>query len=147
MLSLILSYYHWYHYVIIDIILSLISLCYRFCHHYVIIVIIMLSLLSFCFHYVIILFSLCYSLCYHYVSARKCVEDTSHFIFFSAPFYITHRETLTARLNEILRRNNLDFIANTELYLYGHSSLRNLDNQKILAATIENIKNTNRFST
>ena len=48
-------------------------------------------------------------------------------------------ETLNARVNEILRRNNLDFIANTELYLYGLSSLKNLDNQKVLAATIEYI--------
>ena len=77
---------------------------------------------------------------------ERGVEDTSRFLLF-CPFYITHRETLNARVNEILRRNNLDFIANTELYLYGHSSLKNLDNQKILAATIEYIKNTNRFST
>ena len=77
---------------------------------------------------------------------KRGVEDTSHFLLFF-PFYITQRETLNARVNEILRRNNLDFIANTELYLYGHSSLKNLDNQKILAATIEYIKNTNRFST
>ena len=41
----------------------------------------------------------------------------------------------------------MDFIANTELYMYGHSSLKNLDNQKILEATIEYIKNTNRFLT
>ena len=41
----------------------------------------------------------------------------------------------------------MDFIANTELYLHGHSSLKNLDNQKIIEATIEYIKNTNRFST
>ena len=34
-----------------------------------------------------------------------------------------------------------------ELYLYGHSSWINLDNQKILEVTIEYIKNTNRFST
>ena len=66
-----------------------------------------------------------------------------HFILF-CPLYITHRETLTARVNEMLRKNNMDFIANTELYLYGHSSLKHLDNQKILEATIEYIKNTNR---
>ena len=66
---------------------------------------------------------------------KRGVEDTSHFLLF-CPFYITHRETLNARVNEILRRNNLDFIENTELYLYGHSFLKNLDNQKILAARI-----------
>ena len=77
---------------------------------------------------------------------KKGVEDTSHFLLF-CPLYITHREILTTRVHEILRRNNLDFIANTELYLYGHPSFRNVDNQKILAATIEYIKNTNRFST
>ena len=77
---------------------------------------------------------------------RRGVEDKSHFLFF-CPVYLTHRETFTARVNEILRRNNLDFITNTELYLYRHSSLKNLDTQKILAATIEYIKNTNRFST
>ena len=74
------------------------------------------------------------------------VEDTSHFLLF-CPLFITHRETLTASINEILRRNNVNFIANTELYLYGHSSLKKFDNQKILAATIEYIKSTNRFST
>ena len=74
------------------------------------------------------------------------VEDTNRFLFFCSLF-ITHRETLTASINEILRRNNVDFIANTELYLYGHSSLKTLDNQKILAATIEYIKSTNPFST
>ena len=72
------------------------------------------------------------------------VEDTSHFLLF-CPHFITHREILTASINEILRRNNVDFIANTELYLY--SSLKKLDNKKILAATIEYIKSTNRFST
>ena len=77
---------------------------------------------------------------------KRGVEDTSHFLLF-CPFYITHRETLTARVNDILRKNNLDFIANTELYLYGHSSSKNVDNQKILAATREYIKNNNRFST
>ena len=41
----------------------------------------------------------------------------------------------------------MDFVANTELYLYGHSSLKNLDSQNNLEATIEYIKNTNRFST
>ena len=78
---------------------------------------------------------------------KRGVEDTSHFLLFCPLYIITHRETLTARVNEILRKNNLDFIANTELYLYGHSSLKNLDNQKILEATIEYIKNTKRFST
>ena len=72
------------------------------------------------------------------------VGDTSHFLLF-CPFYITHRETLSASINE--GRNNVNFIANTELYLYGHSSLNKLDNQNILAATIEYIKSTNRFST
>ena len=55
------------------------------------------------------------------------VEDTSHFLLF-CPLFITHRETLTASINEILRRNNVNFIANTELYLYGHSSLKKFDN-------------------
>ena len=57
------------------------------------------------------------------------------------------RQILTAGINEITRRKNVDFIANTELYLYDHSSLNKLDNPKILVATIEYIKNTNRFST
>ena len=53
---------------------------------------------------------------------KRGVEDTSYLLLF-CPSYITHGGTLTASINEILRRNNLDFIANTELYLYGHSSL------------------------
>ena len=57
------------------------------------------------------------------------VEDTSHFLLFCLLF-ITHRETLTANISEIPRRNNAGFIANTELYLCGHSSLKKLDNQK-----------------
>ena len=74
------------------------------------------------------------------------IEDTSHIILF-CPLFITYGEILTARINEILRKNNVDFIAKTELYLYGHSSLKKFDNQIILAATIEYIKSTNQFST
>ena len=77
---------------------------------------------------------------------KRGVEDTSHFLLF-CPFCITHRETLIARVYEILRKNNMDFIGNTELYLYGHHSMNNLDNQKILAAAIKFIKRINRFST
>ena len=40
---------------------------------------------------------------------KRGVEDTSHFILF-CPLYITHKETLTARVNEILRKNNMDCI-------------------------------------
>ena len=74
------------------------------------------------------------------------VEDTSHFLLFR-PLFISHRETLTANINEILRRNNVDCIAHAELYLYGHSSLQKLYYQKIIAATIGYIESTNRFST
>ena len=80
------------------------------------------------------------------VSALRDVEDTSHFLLV-CPLFITHRETLTANINEILKRNNVDFIVHIELYLYGHSSLKKLYCQKILAATIEYIESTNRLST
>ena len=73
------------------------------------------------------------------------VEDTRHFLLF-CPFYISQRVILTNCVNEILRMNNLTFTGNfADLYLYGHPSLNHSENRKILIASVEYIKNTNRF--
>ena len=57
------------------------------------------------------------------------IEDTSHFLF-SCPFFATQRATLAASVINILRKSNLNFLGNqSELYLYGHRSLKE-DNQQ-----------------
>ena len=74
------------------------------------------------------------------------IENISHF-FLYCPFYITHRESLTSSVNDILTRNNLTIPQDpTELYLYGHPSLSISENKSILLATTSFIKSTNRFS-
>ena len=74
------------------------------------------------------------------------IENISHF-FLYCPFYITHRESLTSSVNDILTRNNLTIPQDpSELYLYGHPSLSISENKSILLATASFIKSTNRFS-
>ena len=75
------------------------------------------------------------------------IEDTNHF-FFSCLFYATQRATLASSVIEILQKYNLNHLGNqSELYLYGHHSLNNTDNRKILLATLKYIKDTKRFLT
>ena len=70
------------------------------------------------------------------------IEDTNHF-FFSCLFYATQRATLASSVIEILQKYNLNNLGNqSELYLYGHHSLNNIDNRKILLATLKYIKPT-----
>ena len=74
-------------------------------------------------------------------------EDTRHFLLI-CPFYVRHRQSLTSCVYRILEKNNLEVTNDTiDVYLYGHSSLDDRDNRKILEATIEYVKCTNRFST
>ena len=74
------------------------------------------------------------------------IENISHF-FLYCPFHITHRESLTSSVNDILTSNNLTIPQDlTELYLYGHPSLSVSENKSILLATVSFIKSTNRFS-
>ena len=83
--------------------------------------------------------------------SAKCLcgigtEDTLHYLLF-CQFYTNHRTALTTCVEEILCRNNINIPNNSAvLYLYGHPSLSLSDNQKIIAATLEYIKNTNRFA-
>ena len=54
-------------------------------------------------------------------------------------------------VNEILQNNNLNYPTNfplneLNLYLYGIPTISPADNKSILIATINFIKNTNRFS-
>ena len=50
-------------------------------------------------------------------------------------------------VSAILQKNDIDFPGNElELYLYGHPSINDYDNRKILLSTIKYITETNRFS-
>ena len=83
--------------------------------------------------------------------SEKClcnigVEDTKHFLF-KCPFHATKRASLATEVVPILIRNNLNHLSEDEnLYLYGNDSLSDSDNKAILIATINFIKNSNRFS-
>ena len=73
------------------------------------------------------------------------IEDTRHFLFECLTF-ATHRARLTVTVTDVLHINNLIDLANKEeLYLYGHPSLISVNNKRILSATIQYIKNTQRF--
>ena len=73
--------------------------------------------------------------------SEKCLcnqgsEDTNHFLF-SCLFYATQRATLASSVIEILQKYNLNRLGNqSELYLYGHRSINNTDNRKILLVTM-----------
>ena len=74
------------------------------------------------------------------------IEENQHFLL-RCPHYTILRATLVAKVIGILTRNNLDQFRNSErVYLYGHHSLSVNDNRNIMLATIEFVKNSNRFS-
>ena len=76
---------------------------------------------------------------------KNGVENTQHFLF-QCPFYTTHRAALSATVLEILAQKQLNHLANSErIYLYGHQSLSFEENRKVILATIDYIKKTNRF--
>ena len=77
---------------------------------------------------------------------KNGVEDTRHF-FTKCPFYYSHRVNLNNDIHTILRENNL-MLPNdeTDLYLYGHSSLSDSENRRILLSTIKYIQATKRFN-
>ena len=78
---------------------------------------------------------------------KQGVENTRHFLE-RCPFYATHRENLFTCINTILNKNGINLVSDyTRLLLYGHADLNSVDNRSILMATIEFIKNTNRFRT
>ena len=73
-------------------------------------------------------------------------EDIPHFLF-KCPFYTVPRLKLIHRVSNILTEHSLNHLENnSDLYLYGHSSLINTTNASILKFTIEYIKETNRFT-
>ena len=79
-------------------------------------------------------------------SCNQGVEDTSHFLFF-CPFFVTQRAILATTVNEILQKNDLNYLVNQpQLYLYGHDSINYVDNRKILISTLKYIKDSRRFS-
>ena len=78
-------------------------------------------------------------------ACNQGIEDTRHFLFEYLKF-ATHRESLAVTVTDVLHRNNLiDLANNLKLYLYGHPSLISVDNKRILSATTQYIKNTQRF--
>ena len=77
---------------------------------------------------------------------KKGVEDLQHYLF-RCQFYAAHRAKLAATVINILSLKNLNTLSNSEhLYLYGNESLSFSENKNIILATIEYVKNTNRFT-
>ena len=73
-------------------------------------------------------------------------ETTNHF-FNVCPLFVNARIPLEISIRAIFERNNVNSpIVLTDNYLYGHHSLNNSENCKILLATITYLKETNRFS-
>ena len=74
------------------------------------------------------------------------IEDTYHYPF-RFLFYAVHRAILATKVISILFWINLNQLGNTvTVYLYRHHSLSDNDNRIIILATIELLKNTNRFT-
>ena len=78
-------------------------------------------------------------------TCNQGIEDTRHFLFECFKF-ATDRASLAVTVTDFLHRNTLiELVNNLELYLYGHPSLISVDNKRILSATIQYIKNIQRF--
>ena len=74
------------------------------------------------------------------------IEDTNHYLFYCR-LYATQRAKLASTVIDILSPQNLAHLSNNEtLYLYGDENLSSSENRDILLATIEYIKETNRFT-
>ena len=75
------------------------------------------------------------------------IEDTNHFLF-SCSLYTNLGATLVTSVNGILHRVNLNRLENqSQLHLYGDSSINSSDNKIIILSTIKYMKETRRFST
>ena len=75
-------------------------------------------------------------------------ETTSHFLL-HCPYFTIHRRTLFGTVNPILQAYNIPFLVDNlfeYLLLYGDEKFKLEENQNILKATINFIRNTNRFS-
>ena len=67
------------------------------------------------------------------------IEGTNYFLF-SCSFYDIQRATLLTTVIEIIRKYNLNNLGNqSNLYLYGHTSIDLDENRKILLVTINYI--------
>ena len=77
---------------------------------------------------------------------RSACEDTAHFLF-TCDIHNVARLSLRTAVMDILLPNKLQhLISNTDLYLYGHSSLSFIENKNIVLSTISFIKESSRFS-
>ena len=72
------------------------------------------------------------------------IENIDHFLF-SCPLFITQRTSLITTVNEIVQKNNLNVINRPYFYLYGHQSLNDSENKKIILSTIKCIKDTRKL--
>ena len=73
-----------------------------------------------------------------YFTTRWAKKETDHNV---------HRARLHDSVLEILVPYDMqNFINNTDLYLYGHSSLSQSENKNILLSTIKFINESNRFA-
>ena len=77
---------------------------------------------------------------------RSACEDTAHFLFTCDIHNVARVSLRTTVLDILLPRQLQHLISNTELYLYGHSSLSRIENKGIVLSTIKFIKESNRFS-
>ena len=75
-------------------------------------------------------------------SCNLGAEDSEHYLL-SCPKYETSREILISSIEDIVETKNLQIDIN--LLLYGHYSLNDSDNKKIIEATLEFVKITNRL--
>ena len=73
------------------------------------------------------------------------VENTDHFLF-RCPFHASKRAVLASTVMKIIIPQNLCYLGNSShLYLYGHHTLSDSDNTKIISATIKFILDSHRF--
>ena len=77
-------------------------------------------------------------------SCNQGVEDANHF-FLACPLYVNHRNIVLGNVNLILNGYELNINDFPHLFLYGHPNISNVDNKAILTATIDYLKNTERF--
>ena len=76
----------------------------------------------------------------------KCAPESTTRFFFYCPFYNQQRTELINSVNLVLADNpTIDIRDNTELLLYGHSSLNFFLNKQLLCNTIKYVKDTGRF--
>jgi len=86
--------------------------------------------------------------CAQQASTRDIPETSGHFLL-HCPNFTDHRNELFNILNPILQANDMRFIEDDKfvhLLLYGKEEFKFEENQSILKATINFIKNTSRFS-